>query len=432
MYKTSRLKKRNAYFIIRKKSLKMAMTIAIFFFMAGIDLAGQVYGCKDVHAINYDPAVTINDGSCLYEDVIADPVDSFVMIEIVVETSGLIIWDDKIWTHNDSDDNSLYAIDPLNGSLIKSYQMEGLQNTDWEEISQDDNYIYIGDTGNNRNGNRTDLKILRIDKNSILAGDPQADTICFSYSGQSDLSPTGANNTDFDCEAFIVSSDSIYLFTKQWKSFKTAVYSIPKTPGSYTARFVEEYDIQGMITGSVFLETKKLVVLCGYDNTLQPFLWLLYDFSKPFFFSGNKRKIFISLPFHQVEGITTSDGLKYYVSNESYVMEPFIDIPPTLHIFDLKPFMTDYLESLISEVPVTEPADYYKIYPIPSDHFLTVKSDLESLPSSYEIINQLGLPVLTGSFSESETVIDISRLPEGIYILNMGKTRKQSFKVVRR
>jgi len=167
MYKTSRLKKRNAYFIIRKKSLKMAMTIAIFFFMAGIDLAGQVYGCKDVHAINYDPAVTINDGSCLYEDVIADPVDSFVMIEIVVETSGLIIWDDKIWTHNDSDDNSLYAIDPLNGSLIKSYQMEGLQNTDWEEISQDDNYIYIGDTGNNRNGNRTDLKILRIDKNSI-------------------------------------------------------------------------------------------------------------------------------------------------------------------------------------------------------------------------------------------------------------------------
>jgi len=113
-------------------------------------------------------------------------------------------------------------------------------------------------------------------------------------------------------------------------------------------------------------------------------------------------------------------------------MEPFIDIPPTLHIFDLKPFMTDYLESLISEVPVTEPADYYKIYPIPSDHFLTVKSDLESLPSSYEIINQLGLPVLTGSFSESETVIDISRLPEGIYILNMGKTRKQSFKVVRR
>ena len=171
-----------------KKSLKMAMNFGIFIFMAVIDLSGQVYGCKDVYAINYDPAVTINDGSCVYEDVIADPVDSFVMSEIVVETSGLIIWDDKIWKQNESDYNNLYAIDTLNGSIIMSYRMEGLQNTDWEEISQDDNYIYIGDTGNNRNGNRTDLKILRIDKNSILAGDPQADTISFSYSGQSDLS----------------------------------------------------------------------------------------------------------------------------------------------------------------------------------------------------------------------------------------------------
>jgi hypothetical protein len=432
MYKTARLEKRLTCFIICRKILKIALTIGIFIFMAGIDLSGQVYGCNDAPAINYNPAATTNDGSCIYEDVIADPVNSFVMSETVSETSGLIIWDGKIWTHNDSDDNNLYALDSLDGSIIVSYLLEGLLNTDWEEISQDDNYVYIGDTGNNMNGNRTDLKILRIGKNTILAGDPIADTIFFSYYGQSDFSPSGANNTDFDCEAFIVSSDSIYLFTKQWKGLKTAIYSIPKTPGSYTARFIEEYDIQGMITGSVFLEEKKLVVLCGYDDTLQPFFWLLYDFSGPFFFSGNKRKLFISLPFHQVEGITTSDGLKYYVSNEAYVMEPFIDIPPKLHIFDLKPFLEDYLASLISEVPVTEPTDFYKIYPVPSDQFLTVKSDPGSLPSSYEIINQLGQTVLTGIFTESDTVIDISRLSEGIYILNTGRTRKQSFKVIRR
>jgi len=53
------------------------------------------------------------------------------------------------------------------------------------------------------------LNILRIDKNSILAKTPVVDTILFSYSLQTDFSPAGPNNTNFDCEAFVVSNDSI-------------------------------------------------------------------------------------------------------------------------------------------------------------------------------------------------------------------------------
>jgi len=83
---------------------------------------------------------------------------------------------------------------------------------------QDKDYLYVGDFGNNLNGNRTDLKILRIRKNSVLVNPLKIDTINFSYSNQTNFTPTGTNNTDFDCEAFIVASDSIYLFTKQWIS----------------------------------------------------------------------------------------------------------------------------------------------------------------------------------------------------------------------
>ena len=41
--------------------------------------------------------------------------------------------------------------------------MSNIKNTDWEEISQDKDFIYIGDIGNN-SGNRDDLKIYRAGK----------------------------------------------------------------------------------------------------------------------------------------------------------------------------------------------------------------------------------------------------------------------------
>lgn len=86
-------------------------------------------------------------------------------------------------------------------------------NIDWEEISQDADFVYVGDFGNNHNGIRADLHILRITKESILSDHSVIETINFSYSNQTDFAPAGSNNTDFDCEAFIASNGSIFLFT---------------------------------------------------------------------------------------------------------------------------------------------------------------------------------------------------------------------------
>lgn len=194
-------------------------------------------------------------------------------------------------------------------------------NTDWEEISQDDTYIYVGDFGNNANGNRTDLNILRISKSSLTTS-LVIDTINFSYSLQSDFTATGSKNTDFDCEAFIVDADSIYLFTKEWVSKQTSVYAIPKTLGTFIANYKSAFDVQGMITGATYMETEKLVALCGYNATMQPFIYLLFDFNNDDFFSGNKRKLSLDIPLHQVEGIATEDGLTFYVTNEGLVQGP--------------------------------------------------------------------------------------------------------------
>lgn len=302
----------------------------------------QVYGCTDPLANNYNAAATVNNGSCTYNSTSVSPTASFNLAAALDETSGLIRWNNQIWTHNDSQDINLYALDTLNGSIVQTQPLNGVVNTDWEEISQDDEYLYIGDFGNNGNGNRTDLKILKISKSSVLAGSPVVETINFSYSNQVNFNPTGGNNTDFDCEAFIVSADSIFLFTKQWVSNQTSVYSLAKTPGTHIANLKTTYNVQGLITGATSFIEENLIVLSGYSTSLQPFVYLLYDYTGNNFFSGNKRKIGLNLAFHQVEGIATNNGLKYYISNEAFNQFPF-NVPQKLHTLNLSAYLQNYL-----------------------------------------------------------------------------------------
>jgi hypothetical protein len=90
-------------------------------------------------------------------------------------------------------------------------------------------------------------------------------------------------------------------------------------------------DVKGLVTGAVYLESKKMVALCGYSKLLQPFVYLLYDFKGRDFFSGNKRKLAVGLPFHQVEGITSSDGVRFYISNESFKKPPYFSNAQQMH-----------------------------------------------------------------------------------------------------
>ena len=74
-------------------------------------LYAQISGCTDVKANNYNISATQNDGSCTYDHAIIDPVASWNLPENIIETSGLIIWEDKIWTHNDDSDNNIYSFE---------------------------------------------------------------------------------------------------------------------------------------------------------------------------------------------------------------------------------------------------------------------------------------------------------------------------------
>lgn len=314
------------------------MKKAILFFLLCITSTyGQISGCTDSLAKNFDPNATENNGSCLYASAKIKPESSVKFSDTLRETSGLAAFDNLFWTHNDDTDTTIYGMDS-NGKIQKKIKLEKVKNTDWEEISQDSSYIYIGDFGNNYQGNRKDLHILRIEKNSFLLNKPVIDTISFSYSNQTDFSIQKPNSTDFDCEAFVVSQDSIYLFTKQWSRNKTTVYSLPKIPGNHIVQLKETLNVEGLVTGST-LTTQNKIVLCGYTKTLRPFLYMISDLKNFNFSMANQRKIKLSLPFHQIEGIATFDGKLFYLTNESFVKKPIANNPQQIHTVDLSPYL---------------------------------------------------------------------------------------------
>ena len=316
------------------------MKKAILFFLLCVTASyGQISGCTDALAKNFDPNATTNDGSCLYSNVKIKPESTQKLGDSLRETSGLITFNNLLWTHNDDHDTNIYGLDSK-GKIQKQIQLEKVVNTDWEEISQDSSYIYIGDFGNNYQGNRKDLHILRIEKNSFLLNKPVMDTIAFSYSNQTDFSVQKPNSTDFDCEAFVVSQDSIYLFTKQWSQNKSSIYVLPKTPGTYVAQLKETLNVEGLVTGAT-LTPKNEIVLCGYTKKLRPFLYLISDLKNFNFPVANQRKIKLSLSFHQIEGIATFDGKLFYLTNESFVKKPIVNNPQQLHSVDL----SDYLKN---------------------------------------------------------------------------------------
>lgn len=390
--------------------------IITFLLLSLLESKSQTRGCTDPGAVNFSPSALLNDGSCRYFPASVSPYKSIVLPEILSESSGLSLWNNQLWSHNDNDDNNLYVIDTLNLNLISSIELTGTINTDWEEITSDEEYLYVGDFGNNVDGSRKDLRILKIDKNSILRNEPEIDTIAFSWSDQDESDPYGLCNTDFDCEAFIAFGDSLYLFTKQWISRKTGIYSLPREPGNHTARLKMVYDSEGLITGATCRESENLIVLCGYDTEGLPFLILIYDFTGDDFLNGNKRKIIIDLPFHQIEGISTNDGLKYYISNERTSTLYGLVIQQKIHLLDLKPFLDQYLNGNSQDAVEQQGESELQVYPNPVSGILTIITG-RTEPLRFNIMSWNGMLLRSGIIGGGMATLDISDLPAGIYQL---------------
>lgn len=266
----------------------------------------------------------------------------------VHETSGLVRWNGRLWTHNDSGGQpALYEIDTTTGKVLKTVAITHAENTDWEDLAQDDNYLYIGDFGNNK-GSRKDLAIYRVKKQEVENNTTAAaEVIHFSYADQTNFDPARGHHTRFDCEAFIAYGDSLYLFTKDWISNHTRLYRLPKTAGTFVAENTGKLEVNGLITGATIIPDKRVIVLAGYNPFLKPFVYLLYDFSGDRFFDAQKQKVNIRQSLLQVEGICPVNDTHFYVSNESLsVLDKLLHKRAKLHTINLAPRLAPYYQRL--------------------------------------------------------------------------------------
>lgn len=370
----------------------------------------QSLGCTDKNANNFNPNAIANDGSCTYNNASIAFINSILIDPTLQETSGLIYWNNQYWTHNDDSDNKIYAIDSLSGNIVESIAINGLQITDWEDLQQDSLYIYIGDVGNNVAGNRDNLRILRISKNSINTNSPSVDTISFVYSWQTTLNPIAANTSDFDCEAFIVSNDSIYLFTKEWTSLRSTIYVIPNEPGAHSAQRKIILDVNGLITGASYIPQKNAIALCGYSKFLQPFIYFITDLHHFNFKKANKQKIvFSSVLGYQIEAIASANGQIFYLTNERFSMNN-VTVEQQMHSVDLSEFYPKKNNIHASEyqnLPIS-------VFPNPTKDTLHLKNITKG---NYILVNSEGKTVKTIIVENSEVSLSVAEIPSGIYFL---------------
>lgn len=321
--------------------------------------------------------------------------------DAIAETSGLVFFDNRLITHNDSGGmNALYEINEATGDISRTVTIENATNRDWEDICADDDHIYIGDFGNN-NGNRTDLKIYKVLKTDYLSSEQvSAELIEFSYEDQNDFT-SSPNSTNFDAEALISFGADLYIFTKNWVDQRTNIYKLPKIKGSYVAEKIDEFDAEGLVTGGTFNPLASKVVLTGYSG-IRPFVIELRGFTNGKFSNGVIDKYNLNIPLpasFQTEAVTYSDISNFYISAEK------------------NPLGSAALYSLVSNT--LNVGDFNliqnEVYPNPAGETLTIetKVDLEKI----EIYDYLGKKVFEDTAANKK--INISQFSKGVYILKL-------------
>lgn len=231
------------------------------------------------------------------------------------ESSGLIIIDGKLITHNDSGNMPmLYQLDTT-GIITDYIKYNYLANHDWEAIAQSNNAIHIADIGNNL-GNRKDLKIYNIIKNGIWQEDIDIDISTITYSTQTDFKQRNQQHS-YDAEAIIIINEVMYLFSKDWINFTTSIYSLPLYQDT-SLNSHQSINTKGLVTDAAF-NNNDTILLCGYNQSLQPFIAQLK------FKDGNFtliKKVDLPIEGAQIEAIAyygknQKDQDVYYLTSEA-------------------------------------------------------------------------------------------------------------------
>jgi hypothetical protein len=243
-------------------------------------------------------------------------ISKIVLPKIINETSGLEFYNNNFITHNDSGgEPSLYVFNEI-GEVIETIGLNKnpdfeIENNDWEDITNDNEYLFVADTGNNF-GNRDNLNIIRVSKGTDFMVDG---IIEISYSDQESFFPRPKHK--YDAEAIIVIEDKIALFSKDRENLNTDLYLVDKNQnGSQILTSEVSYDVDTLITGGDFDEDRNLLALVSYSSNGNQYLLLFENFELNNLENNTYKKFKIPLEQAQIEAVKIIDEKTFWVTSE--------------------------------------------------------------------------------------------------------------------
>lgn len=241
-------------------------------------------------------------------------LEEFLLSQELKETSGLYCPNvDSAYTINDSGNNPvIYNIDYA-GRIQKKISVD-TKNSDWEALTGDSDFFYIGDVGNN-NGQRKFVQV-HVVPNQSSNSENNASTLKLSYINNV-INKNKYLDHDFDAEALISLDDNLLLFSKSWNTGTLFIYQLNKTePIQLLEHVAEIKGLPGIVTGGDFDSKNNRFILVGYKlnrmKSFTPFITILNkDLSLQTYFE--------LLDYDQVEGVcVTPNGEVWFTQEGSF------------------------------------------------------------------------------------------------------------------
>ena len=227
------------------------------------------------------------------------------------ETSGLEYYGDNFLTHNDSGGKTILYEFNKDGKIVYEYTINDCGiNNDWEDITADNENIYVANSGNNY-GTRQNLAVLILDKENDFECTGQ---IQFKYKNQVNFE--NRNRHPYDSEGIISVGDELILFSKDRENLMTELYSLPKIPGSYEIEPIHSYPVNSLITGADYNDKLKLVALVGYDFNWNQYFYKISNFNLSNMDQSVIEKFKIPVGKAQIEAVKIIDESSFWITSE--------------------------------------------------------------------------------------------------------------------
>jgi hypothetical protein len=245
---------------------------------------------------------------------VIEPLEVGRLAVAVDESSGLAVASESsLWTHNDRGSGpEIYEID-LQGEILRTVELVGVEPIDMEDMASDRRgHLFIGDFGNN-DRDRSSLLVYRVTTDQIGADRVTPEIITFV------LPDNGLQSEcHYDFEAMIWTQGRLVLFTKDRcdePDNQLLVYAIPDQPGSYTAEKLAEFDWGNpdrciKITGADLSWDGKHLALLSREG-----IHLFHGYENEAFFGASY--LFLPVEKSKKEGICYLGACDLYVSEES-------------------------------------------------------------------------------------------------------------------